>query len=113
MSISRVEIEIPQAVDVLVGDDALTVELSDARSITVPLTWYPRLLQGSREERQNWRLIGDGEGVHWEDLDEDISVENLLSGSPSGESQRSFARWLGARSGSADLRRDEEGGGGT
>ena len=97
MSISRVEIEIPQAVDVLVGDDALTVELSDARSITVPLTWYPRLLEGSQEERRNWRLIGDGEGIHWENLDEDISVENLLTGRPSGESQKSFKKWLDTR----------------
>ena len=97
MSISRVEIEIPQAVDVLVGDDVLSVELSDARSMTVPLTWFPRLLQGGQEERRNWRLIGDGEGIHWEDLDEDISVENLLTGRRSGESQKSFKKWLGAR----------------
>jgi hypothetical protein len=97
VSISRVDIEIPQAVDVLIDDDALAVELSDARSITVPLTWYPRLLYGSQEERRNWRLIGDGEGIHWEDLDEDISVENLLTGRRSGESQKSFKKWLEAR----------------
>jgi uncharacterized protein DUF2442 len=97
VSISRVDIEVPQAVDVLVDDDAITVDLSDARSITVPLAWYPRLLHGSQEERHNWRLIGDGEGIHWEDLDEDISVENLLTGRRSGESPKSFKKWLAAR----------------
>ena len=80
MRSSRVEIEIPQAVDVLVDDDALTVELSDARSITVPLTWYSRLLHGSLQERRNWRLISDGEGIHWPEADEDLSVEGLLAG---------------------------------
>ena len=72
--------EVPDAVDVEASDDALTVELSDARSISVPLAWYPRLLHGRHEERRNWRLIGGGEGIHWEDLDEDVSVEGLLAG---------------------------------
>jgi hypothetical protein len=49
------------------------------------------------DERNNWRLIGGGEGIHWPDLDEDVSVENLLRGKPSGESQRSFKRWLEER----------------
>jgi hypothetical protein len=97
VSTSRVEIEIPQAIEVVVDDDTLTVELSDARSISVPLTWYPRLLHGRAEERRNWRLIGDGEGIHWGDLDEDISVENLLTGRRSSESQKSFKKWLEAR----------------
>jgi hypothetical protein len=99
VSISRVEIEVPQAIDVDVSDDALTVELSDARSITVPLAWFPRLVHGSAGERTNWRLIGDGEGIHWEDLDEDVSVENLLTGRRSGESQTSFKKWLASRTG--------------
>jgi hypothetical protein len=61
--------EVPNAVRVELGEDILTVELSDARIISVPLTWYPRLLHGRPEERSHWRLIGSGEGVHWEDLD--------------------------------------------
>jgi hypothetical protein len=86
-----------KAQNVALTDDALTVDLSDGRSISVPLAWFPRLLHGTRAERDNWRLIGDGEGIHWPDLDEDISVENLLAGKPSGESQSSFKRWLEKR----------------
>jgi Protein of unknown function (DUF2442) len=97
MSTSRVDIEVPNAVGVEVTEDAITVELSDARSISVPLAWYPRVLHGSTWERQNLRFIGDGQGIHWNDLDEDISVENLLAGRRSGESHASFKRWLEAR----------------
>ena len=86
-----------RAQKVLVQDDALIVDLSDGRTISVPIAWYPRLLHGKTEERNNWRLIGDGEGMHWPDLDEDISVQNLLLGQPSGESQASFKRWLESR----------------
>jgi len=82
--------------DVIVADDTLTIELSDGRTISVPLAWYPRLLHGSPEERAQWRLIGQGAGIHWPDLDEDVSVEGLLAGRPSGESQASFKRWLAA-----------------
>lgn len=78
-------------------EDTLTVELADGRSISVPLAWYPRLAHATTDERRNWRLIGGGEGVHWPDLDEDISVEGLLAGRPSGESQTSLNRWLAAR----------------
>ena len=81
------------------GDDTLTVELSDGRTIFVPLAWYPRLLHGTTEERGQWRLIGQGDGLHGAELDEDISVENLLAGKPSGESQRSFRPWLDRRAG--------------
>jgi hypothetical protein len=84
----------PIAQNVVVTHDTLTVDLNDGRSISVPLAWYPRLLQGTPEERDNWRLIGNAEGIHWPDLDEDISVENLLLGKPSGESQESFKKWL-------------------
>ena len=77
--------------------DTLTVDLADGRSISVPVTWYPRLASGTPGERSNWRFVGRGEGIHWPDLDEDISVENLLSGARSGESQRSFKQWLAAR----------------
>ncbi len=82
---------------VAVRDDTLSVDLSDGRTISVPLAWYPRLVHATREERDNWRFIGDGEGIHWPALDEDVSVENLLAGKPSGESQSSFKRWLEKR----------------
>ena len=98
MNISAVEIRIPAAESVTVTDDTLSVDLSDGRSISVPLAWFPRLLHGSPTERSNWRLIGKGQGIHWEDLDEDISVEGLLAGRPSGESQTSFKKWLESRS---------------
>jgi len=70
MSIFRVEMDVPNALRVEVSDDALTVELSHARTISAPLGWYPRLLHGRPEERDNWRLIGGGGGIRWEDLDE-------------------------------------------
>jgi hypothetical protein len=78
---------------VTVTEDALIAEFSDGRTISVPLAWYPRLVHGTQTERNNWRLIGDGEGIHWPDLDEDISVENLTLGQPSGESQLSLKKW--------------------
>ncbi|BAZ92972.1 uncharacterized protein FOKN1_0570 [Thiohalobacter thiocyanaticus] len=86
--------EVPNAVGVQVTEDTLSVELSDGRSIAVPLEWYPRLVHASIEERNDWRLIGAGQGIHWESLDEDISVAGLLAGKPSGESQTSFRQWL-------------------
>jgi hypothetical protein len=85
------------AQNVQVTDDALIVDLSDGRTVSVPLAWFPRLLHGVPEERNNWRLIGNGEGIHWPALDEDISVENVILGKPSGESQKSFKKWLEAR----------------
>ena len=85
------------AQDVNVGDDALTVVLLDGRTVTVPISWYPRLANGSHEERLNWQLLGGGHGIHWSDLDEDISVDALLAGRPSAESQSSLQRWLSAR----------------
>ena len=83
-----------RAQKVVMTDDSLTVELNDGRAISVPLTWYPRLLHGTPEERNSWRLIGNGEGIHWPSLDEDISIENLLMGKRSGESKESFSGWL-------------------
>ena len=83
---------------VTVTEDALIVDLTDGRTISVPLAWYPRLQHGLPEERGNWRLIGQGEGIHWPDLDEDISANNILFGQPSDESQSSLRRWLEARS---------------
>jgi hypothetical protein len=97
MSTSVVEMEIPLARDVTVTKDTLRVDLSDGRTISAPLAWFPRLMHASPTERSNWRLIGKGDGIHWQDLDEDISVEGLLAGKPSAESQASFAKWLGTR----------------
>lgn len=97
MSISALEIEIPYAVEVSVSEDTLSVDLSDGRTISVPIGWYPRLAHGSLAERGNWRLIGRGQGIHWEDLDEDIDVESLLAGRPSGESQQSLQKWIERR----------------
>ena len=86
-----------QATAVEVTDDSLVVELADGRSISAPLAWYPRLFHGSAAERAHSRLIVGGEGIHWPDLDEDISIEGLLAGRPSGESPSSLQRWLEAR----------------
>ena len=94
---STIEARIPEAEVVAVTEDTLQVELSDGRTISVPLAWYPRLVHAGKEERERWELIGKGQGIHWPDLDEDISVEGLIAGRPSGESQRSFKRWLEAR----------------
>jgi hypothetical protein len=75
----------------------LTVELADGRSISAPLPSYPRLVYGTPAERANFRFIGGGEGVHWPALDEDISVEGIVAGRPSAESQASLQRWLQPR----------------
>jgi hypothetical protein len=80
-----------------ITDDTLSVDLSDGRTISVPLAWYPRLLHGSTEERNDYRFIAGNSGIHWNQLDEDISIKNLILGEPSGESQKSFQRWLNDR----------------
>lgn len=98
MTTSRVDLEVPAAEDVRLTADVVEVELSDGRTISAPLTWFPRLLHATPAERSSWRLIGRGEGIHWPEVDEDISVEGLLLGRPSGESQESFKRWLELRS---------------
>ena len=97
MLTSMIEIEVPAAERLSVTEDTLAVDLSDGRTISVPLAWYPRLHHASPSELNNWRLIGKGRGIHWEDLDEDISVEGLLACKPSGESQTSFRNWLANR----------------
>jgi len=98
MSSLRIEIQKPSAIHVETTEELLTVELSDGRVISVPLLWYPRLANGTPKERKKWQLVGKGSGIHWPELDEDISVENLLSGKPSGESQKSLDQWLSERS---------------
>lgn len=79
------------------SEDSMTVRLDDGRALSVPLAWYPRLLHGTQKERTHFELIGDGEGIHWPSLDEDISVEGLLAGKRSAESDASLARWLEKR----------------
>jgi hypothetical protein len=99
MTSSTIELlTIPIIQKVTITDEALSVDLSDGRTISVPLAWYPRLLNGSILERNDYRLIADGSGIHWHQLDEDISLKNLILGQPSGESQTSFQRWLKSRS---------------
>ena len=100
MSISGSELREALVQNVRVTDEALIADLADGRTITMPLAWFPRLAHGTPKERANWRLIAGGEGIHWPDLDEDISVESLLAGRGSGESQQSLRRWLQARAAS-------------
>src|SRR5664280_921823 len=97
MSTSGIELREAVAQGVTASDEALIVDLADGRTITVPLAWFPRLAHGTPAERANWRLIGRGIGIHWPDLDEDISVESLLAGRRSGETQESLRRWLQRR----------------
>jgi len=97
MTSSAIEIIVPAAVNVTVSEDTLAVDLSDGRTISVPLSWFPRLVHGTQEERSEWQLIGRGHGVHWPRLDEDISVEGLIAGKASGERGESLERWLAGR----------------
>jgi hypothetical protein len=96
-SLATKQIEV-RAAAVRVSDEALIIDLSDGRTVSAPLAWYPRLLHGTSAERQTHRLIGQGLGVHWPQLDEDISVEGVLAGRPSYESRDSFEKWLDSRS---------------
>ena len=77
MPISPVKLD-ASAVDVTVTDDRIVVVLADGRELAAPLAWFPRLLEATPEQRRNWRFIGRGHGIHWPDVDEDISVPSLL-----------------------------------
>ena len=101
MNSSRIEPTPARAQNVSVTDDAIVVQLFDGRTVTAPLAWYPRLFHRTSAERNRWEPIGDGEGIHWPDLDEDIEVEALVTGARSGESQGSLRRWLDARASSS------------
>ena len=101
MSTSGSELIGALALSVSVSNDALVADLADYRTITVPLAWFPRLAHGTPTERANWRLVARGEGIHWPDLDEDISVDSLLAGRRSGETQESLRRWLQRRESAA------------
>ncbi len=97
MRTSPTETDPKTADNVRITHDSIVVDLSDGRTIKVPLSWYPRLQHGTAKERENWRLIGAGTGIHWPDLDEDVSVGGLLAGRSSGESPSSFNKWLASR----------------
>lgn len=97
MTTSSLATETAAAKRVKVTEHALVVELRDGRSVSVPIEWYPRLAEGRPSERRRWELIGPGIGIHWPDLDEDISVEGLLLGLASNESQASLQRWRASR----------------
>ena len=90
-------LRLAKAINVTVTGDTLAVDLEDGRTISVPIAWYPRLANGTPQERANFRLSGAGHGIHWPDLDEDIGIEGLLFGKKSTESPSSFERWLEAR----------------
>ncbi len=96
MTTLMLELE-PIALEVRVTDEKLIVDLTDGRSLVIPLEWYPRLTYGTSEEKQNWQLLGDGYAIEWPDLDEHIGIEGLLAGRRSSESKKSLERWLGSR----------------
>ncbi len=102
MSTSAIELRAPLAESVSADAISLTVELSDGRTISVPTSSFPRLLDARQAERDDWQLVGRGQGIHWPQLDEDVSVEGLLAGRASRESASSLKRWLSAR------RRDDQ-----
>jgi hypothetical protein len=87
----------PIVLTIEITDTHLIVELTDGRRLSVPLIWYPRLSHSTEEERLNWKLLGDGDVIEWADLDEHIEIQGLLAGRKSGESVRSFDRWLAQR----------------
>ncbi len=92
-----VSLALPRCIGVSVTDDTLAVDLEDGRSISVPISWYPRLAHGTPAERANFHISGAGYGIHWPDLDEDISVKGLLLGKRSSESAASLEHWLQRR----------------
>ena len=87
----------PKALKIAIRGEKLIVDFVDGRTLVVPLEWYPRLAQAGRKEQQNWTLLGKGYAIEWPDLDEHIGVGGLLAGNRSGESRKSFERWLSAR----------------
>ncbi len=97
MSSLGLKVQQVKILKVEVSEDSLAIDLSDGRSVSVPLAWYPRLLHGTPQERRNWRLIAGGEGIHWPALDEDLSMESILFGRASAESQTSLKQWLQSR----------------
>jgi hypothetical protein len=84
----------PRIKDVAVNDETITAHLIDGRTIIVPLAWSWRLSEATPAQRANWRLIGDGHGIHWPDVDEDLSAEGMLNGVPARRSDKSSPRRL-------------------
>ena len=109
MTTSSLATETAAAKSVRVTADSLVVELKDGRAVSVPLKWYPRLVEGSPRERRRWELIGPGIGIHWPDLDEDISVEALLNGLASNETATSLQRWRASRRAARGRRAETKG----
>lgn len=97
MNTLATETQEARARDVRVDEDSLVVELMDGRTLTVPLVWYPRLWNGSANERAHFEIIGDGGYIHWPDLDEDLSIAGMLAGRRSKESPESLKKWLAQR----------------
>ena len=97
MGSSVIEIQEARAQAVTVTDDSLSVDLTDGRTIIVPLGWYPRLWYGTLAERNHVEIFGDGAHLHWPELDEDLTVAGLIAGRRSGESGESLQKWLAAR----------------
>lgn len=77
--------------DVRISEDAISVDLADGRTISAPLAWYPRLLHATPQQRENWKICGAGYGIHWPDLDEDLSAQGLLKGAPALRRARKVA----------------------
>jgi len=92
-----VTLPLPRAIRAIVTDDTLSVDMEDGRTVSVPIGWYPRLVNGTSKERANIQISGAGYGLHWPDLDEDIGIEGLLLGKRSTESPESFEKWLKSR----------------
>jgi hypothetical protein len=97
MSSLGVDIQEARAQALSIADEALSVDLVDGRTVIVPLVWYPRLWHGSKDERNNFEIFGDGAYIHWPDLDEDLTVAGLLEGKRSCESPTSLKKWLASR----------------
>lgn len=97
MSSFMIDSEIANAVDLTISDATFTVSLDEGSVLSTPISWYPRVLHGTGQERNNYRFIGNGSGIHWPDLDEDISVQSLIPGHHSQESQKSLEKWLKSR----------------
>ncbi|MFP4378373.1 MAG: DUF2442 domain-containing protein, partial [Spirochaetales bacterium] len=89
--------EVANASSITVSQEYLTASLDDGRMISIPISWYPRLFHATEQERRNFRLIGSGSGIHWVDLDEDISIESIIAGRRSAETQASLERWMRER----------------
>jgi hypothetical protein len=102
------EISISPAVNVSVTDIFLTVELADGRKISVPTVWYPRLAHGTPAERRQWAISCSGQGLHWEALDEDISIKGLIAGLPSNENPAMIKKWMETRKNVYGIKRQKK-----